>query len=201
MPTEILPRPCLAVKLIRDKVELMAEEMYGIVSVLDEAHQDAVWRLWADIEREFGVTISEMHVPHFSYHVAKTYGSSLEETLAGIAASTPPLRTASFFIGVFNAPPPLFFLPLVRTDALSALHRRLWAELGPIATEVMDRYAPNVWMATVNLAPDLKRDLSAELLPFLLKRELQWEITIDNVCLLHDTGERQLLEERFDLTG
>jgi len=179
----------------------MAEELYGIVSALDDEHQEAVWRLWRDIERDFGVSIVETHVPHFSYHVANTYGTDVEKTLDAIAATTAPVRTASFVIGVFNAPPPLFFLPLVRTDALSSLHRRLWAELEAISTGVMDRYAPEVWMATVNLAPDLERDLSAELLPFLLKRDLQWEITVDNVCLLHDTGERQLLEARFELRG
>ena len=179
----------------------MAEEMYGIVSVLDEEHQLAVWELWADIEREFGVKISDTHVPHFSYHVAKAYAPSVGEALAGIAANTKPVRTSSIFIGVFNAPPPLFFLPLVRTDALSALHRRLWTELEAIANDVMDRYAADRWFATVNLAPDLERDLSRELLPFLLAREVAWEITVDNVCVLHDTGERQILEERFDLRG
>jgi hypothetical protein len=160
-----------------------------------------VWELWADIEREFGVRISDTHVPHFSYHVATAYGPPLHEILAGIAATTPPVRTSSFFIGVFNAPPPLFFLPLVRTDALSALHRRLWSELAPMASGVMDRYAAERWFATVNLAPDLERDISRDLLPFLLARNLAWEITVDNVCVLHDTGERQLLEERIELRG
>ena len=37
-------------------------------------------------------------------------------------------------------------------------------------------------MATVNLAPDLERDLSAELLPFLLKRNFAWEIPVDNIA-------------------
>jgi len=117
----------------------MGEEMYGIVSVLDDEHQDAVLRLWADIEREFGVCISETHVPHFSYHVATAYGADVVKALESVAATTAPVSTSSFFIGAFDAPPPLFFLPLVRTDALSALHRRLWAELEPIAVEVMDR--------------------------------------------------------------
>lgn len=179
----------------------MAEEMYGIVSVLNEEHQEAVWRLWEEIERDFGVSIRETHVPHFTYHCAKMYGPLVRDILGRVAATTAPVRTASFVIGVFNAPPPLFFLPLVRTDELSALHRRLWTELDLIATGLMDRYAPEVWMATVNLAPDLERDLSAELLPFLLKRDLQWEITVDNVCLLHDTGESQVLEARFYLRG
>lgn len=179
----------------------MAEEMYGIVSTLDEEHQEAVWRLWAEIEREFGVRINETHVPHFSYHVAKTYGTNVGKRLDGIAATTSPLRTASFFIGVFDAPPPLFFLPLARTDALSALHRRLWAELEPIADDVMDRYAAERWFATVNLAPDLDTDISRELLPFLLSRDFQWDITIHNVCLLHDTGERQIIDGVFQLRG
>ena len=65
----------------------------------------------------------------------------------------------------------------------------------------MDRYAPEMWFATVNLAPDLERDISRELLPFLLQRDLMWEIAVDNVCVLHDTGERQILEKRFDLRG
>jgi len=179
----------------------VAEELYGIVSVLDDEHQEAVWRLWGEIQRGFGLSIRDTHVPHFTYHCAKTYGPAVQDALGGIAATTAPMRTASFVIGVFNAPPPLFFLPLVRTDALSALHRRLWTELGPIATEVMDRYAAEAWMATVNLAPDLERDLSAKLLPFLLARDFQWEIRVDNVCLLHDTGELQVLEDRFDLRG
>jgi hypothetical protein len=184
-----------------DNRRVMADEMYGIVSVLDEEHQVAVWELWADIEREFGVQVSDTHVPHFSYHVATVYAPAVHETLTAIATTTAPVRTASFFVGVFNAPPPLFFLPLVRTDALSALHRRLWAELDHLATDVMDRYAADRWFATVNLAPDLERDISQQLLPFLLERNLAWEILVDNVCILHDTGERQVLEQRFNLKG
>lgn len=180
----------------------MADEMYGIVSVLDEEHQEAVWRLWADIEREFDLTFSDTHVPHFSYHVAKTYGDSIHELLDSIAATTASMRTSCMIIGVFNFPPPLFFLPIARTDALNALHRRLWTELKPHAVNVIGPYyGAEMWMATVNLAPDIEKDISVELLPFLLKRDFQWDLTIDNVCLLHDTGERQILEARFGLRG
>ncbi len=179
----------------------MAEELYGIVSTLDKENQDAIWRLWTEIERAFGVSISDTHVPHFTYHCAKSYAPSVHDLLASIAATTAPVATASLFIGVFDAPPPLFFLTLARTDALSATHRRLWAELDSIATGVMDRYAADRWFATVNLAPDLETDISRELLPFLLKRDFQWQITVDNVCILHDTGERQIIEARFDFKG
>jgi len=180
----------------------MADEMYGIVSVLDDEHQEAVWRFWADVEHEFDVKISETHVPHFSYHVATTYGDRIHELLDSIAATSSPVRTSSMIIGAFNFPPPLFFLPLARTDALNALHRRLWTEVEPYAVDVIGPYyAADMWMATVNLAPDIEKDISRELLHFLLKRDFQWKLTIDNVCLLHDTGERQVLEARFDLRG
>ncbi|TMB67895.1 MAG: hypothetical protein E6J43_07535 [Chloroflexi bacterium] len=179
----------------------MAEELYGIVSELDEEHQEAVWRLWTDVEREFGVSISKTHVPHFTYHCAKSYGASVHRLLANVAATMAPAVTASFILGVFNAPPPLFFLPLVRTADLNSIHRRLWADLGSIATGVMDRYAAERWFATVNLAPDLENDISRDLLPFLLQRDVAWSLTIDNICLLHDTGERQIIEARFRLTG
>jgi hypothetical protein len=180
----------------------MGEEMYGIVSVLDEEHQETILRLWAGIESEFDVSISETHVPHFSYHVAKTYGDRIEELLENIAATTAPVRTSCMVIGVFNFPPPLFFLPLARTDAMNALHRRLWTELEPHAVDIIGPYySADMWMATVNLAPDIDRDISRELLPYLLARDFQWKLTIDNVCLLHDTGERQILEARFDFKG
>jgi hypothetical protein len=181
---------------------LMGEEMYGIVSVLDEEHHLAIWELWADIEREFDVKISDKHVPHFSYHVATTYGDRINELLDGIAATTAPIRTSSMLLGVFKFPPPLFFLPLARTDALNAFHRRLWTELEPHAVNVIGPYyGADMWMATVNLAPDIEKDISRQLLPFLLERNFEWQITVDNVCILHDTGERQILEERFDLRG
>ena len=68
--------------------------MYGIVSVLDEEHQVAVWELWEDIEREFDVVLSETHVPHFSYHVATQYEpDAIERLLTSIASSTAPVVT------------------------------------------------------------------------------------------------------------
>ena len=97
-----------------------------------------VWELWADIEREFGVKISDTHVPHFSYHVATTYAPTAAR---GACQRSRRQRAGAhglvLRLGVINAPPPLFFLPLARTDALSALHRRLWTELEPIATNVI----------------------------------------------------------------
>ncbi len=84
---------------------------------------------------------------------------------------------------------------------LSELHRVLWEELSEIAFGILDRYGPEYWMATINLTPDIDRDLSSELLRFLLARDLAWEIRIDNISLLRDTGTSQELAYRLRLGG
>ncbi len=46
-----------------------------------------------------------------------------------------------------------------------------------------------------------ERDLSKALLEYLLQRDWAWEMRIDNLSLLHDTGTRQELALRFDFGG
>ncbi len=53
----------------------------------------------------------------------------------------------------------------------------------------------------VALTPDLERDISSELVRFLLDRDLAWEMPIDNLSLLRDTGTKQVLEYRLELRG
>ena len=176
---------------------------YGVVSLLDEEHETKVLGLWEELEREFGLCLQANHIPHFSYHVAERYDlERLEGVLRRLAAVTAPFQARSRMLGAIRTPEaPLFFLPLVRTAELTRLHADLWAELTPLASGAFDRYAPEVWMATVNLTPDIERDLSSELLRFLLQRDLAWQIRIDNVSLLQDTGTRQELAQRFDFGG
>ncbi len=56
-------------------------------------------------------------------------------------------------------------------------------------------------MATINLTPDIERDLSKALLGYLLQRDWAWQMRIDNLSLLRDTGTRQVLAQRFDFGG
>ena len=176
---------------------------YGVVSLLDEEHEGRVLRLWEELEREFGLSFGATHIPHFSYHVAERYDlERLEGVLRRRAAARAPFQARSRMLGAIRTPEaPLFFLPLVRSQELTDLHRALWPELSDIATGIFDRYAPEVWMATVNLTPDIERDLSSELLRFLLARDLAWEIRIDNISLLRDTGTSQELAYRLRLGG
>ena len=49
--------------------------------------------------------------------------------------------------------------------------------------------------------PDIEEDVSSRLLQRMLERQWAWEIRIDNLSLLHDTGTRQELVYRIELGG
>ncbi len=176
---------------------------YGVVSLLDAEHQAKVLTLWEELEREFGLKLRETYIPHFTYHSAVRYDlEPLEEVLRRRAARTTPFTARSMILGAIRAEDvPIFFLPLVRTRTLTELHEALWPELSAIATGIFERYSPEVWIAAVALTPDLERDISSELVRFLLDRDLAWEIPIDNLSLLRDTGTKQVLEYRLELRG
>lgn len=178
-------------------------EYYGVVSLLDEEHEERVLGLWEELEGEFGLSFRDTHLPHFSYHVAERYDlDRLEAVLSNRAAESVPFQARCGVLAVIRAPEvPCFLLPLVRAAVLSELHRVLWEELSEIAFGILDRYGPEYWMAAINLTPDIERDLSKALLEYLLQRDWAWEMRIDNLSLLHDTGTKQELAQRFDFGG
>ena len=178
-------------------------EYYGVVSLLDEEHEERVLRLWEELEGEFGLSFRDTHLPHFSYHVAERYDlDRLEAVLRRRSAESVPFEARCSVLAVVRAPEmPCFLLPLVRAAVLSELHRVLWEELSEIAFGILDRYGPEYWIAAINLTPDIERDLSKALLEYLLQRDWAWEMRIDNLSLLHDTGTKQELAQRFDFGG
>ena len=171
--------------------------------MLDGEHQAEVLRLWEELEREFGLKLRETYIPHFTYHSAERYDLELlEEVLGRRAAETAPFTARSMILGAIRADDvPLFFLPLVRTRTMTELHEALWPELSAIATGIFERYSPEAWIAAVALTPDLERDISSERGRFLLDRDLAWEMRVDNLSLLRDTGTMQVLEYRLEFRG
>ena len=176
---------------------------YGVVSLLDGEHEAKVLRLWEELEREFGLKLRETYIPHFTYHSAERYDlERLEEVLRRRAAETAPFTARSMILGAIRAgEAPIFLLPLVRTRTMTEVHEALWPELSAIATGIFERYSPEVWIAAVALTPDLEKDISSELVRFLLDRDLAWEMRIDNLSLLRDTGTKQVLEYRLEFRG
>ncbi|PZN09218.1 MAG: hypothetical protein DIU69_08940 [Bacillota bacterium] len=71
-----------------------------------------------------------------------------------------------------------------------------------VAAGTVDYYHPESWVPHITLAEhDLDAATAGRAVEFLLNRDLYWEVIIDNVALIDDTGTRQELRLRFDLRG
>jgi hypothetical protein len=46
---------------------------------------------------------------------------------------------------------------------------------------------------------DISKDKLSQIIPFLAERDFNWEITVNNIALIYDTGINQELKSRFDI--
>ena len=175
--------------------------MQGIVSLLDDEHYALVESIWAELEREFGVHgIYTTPFPHFSYQVAQGFDlDAAEPILQRIAARAAPFRIKTAGLGIFNVTHPVLYVPVVRSPTLSALHEMLWSELAPLATGAPDYYRPDMWMPHITLAHgDIDWDKLVELVRALRSRQFHWEVSVNNLSLIYDTGTEQGLRCRYN---
>ena len=179
----------------------MGDEMHGVVGVPDAKHEHLIREMWAGMEAEFGwPPISDTLVPHFSYHVATDYDlERLQQRLIGLARDTKPFVVGMGGIGVFTAEEggaaiAVCYLPMIRNDPLNAMHHRVWSDLAETAGDINDRYASDVWVPHITVTPDgLTREVIPAIVEFLTRKPIEWEIEVDRITLLHDTGQRQEL--------
>ena len=176
--------------------------MHGVVSLLDDEHYALIEHLWDELETELGVRgLYNTPLPHFSYHVAERYDVDLlESVLPRLASNYPPFRVRTAGLGIFSGDHPVLYVAVVRSPALTALHRTLWQELAGASAGAVEYYHPEQWMPHITLAdghvlkdhlPDVARLLSA--------RAFDWEIEVDNLALIHDTGAVQEVRCCFGL--
>jgi len=48
---------------------------------------------------------------------------------------------------------------------------------------------------------DISKDNLTQIIPFLAERDFNWEITVDNIAVIYDSGTNQELKSRFDITN
>lgn len=179
--------------------------MHGVVSLLDDEHYALVENIWEELADKFDVRgIYVTPFPHFSYQVAEEYDVKAVETfLEELAARTRPFRIRTAGLGIFTLSAPVLYIPLVRSPSLSALHNEIWE--GVTATEhgaVTQYYMPQRWVPHLTLAHrDIDRDKLAEIVRLLSERDFHWELTVNNLSIIYDTGTEQGLHCRFNFTG
>ncbi len=177
--------------------------MHGIVSLLDNEHYQLVEDLWAELQREFsvhGVYITPY--PHFSYHVARHYDvDELEPILERITSNITTFQVRTGGLGIFTGAHPVLYIPVVRSQELTELHQELWEVIPTTDSGVQEYYHPDRWMPHITIGfGDMNKDNLSRIIPWLAERAFNWEITINNLALIYDTGTKQELKARFDIS-
>jgi 2'-5' RNA ligase len=178
--------------------------MHGIVSLLDNDYNRLVEELWAELEREFSVHgVYVTPYPHFSYHVAKDYDvDKIEPVLQRITSNITTFKVRTSGLGVFTGNSLVLYIPVARSLELTHLHEELWQEVATASSGVQQYYHPGQWMPHITIGfGDISKDNLSQIIPFLAERNFSWEITVDNIALIYDTGIKQELKSRFDITS
>ena len=176
--------------------------MHGVVSLLDDEHYALAEHLWDEIEAGLGVHgLYNTPFPHFSYHVAEGYDVDLlESILRRCASHCTPFRVRTAGLGVFLGDYPVLYVVVVRSPALSALQQRLWRELAGASAGTVEFYHPERWMPHITLADgDVLKDHLPDIVRMLSARAFDWEIELNNLSLIYDTGTDQGVQLCFDL--
>jgi 2'-5' RNA ligase len=118
--------------------------------------------------------------------------------LEQVAQSQRPLLTRTTGVAVFSGDNPVLYIPVVRTIELSRLHLALWQATQGTGTGVSPLYRSESWMPHVTLA---QGNLNSENLPAIIRwltnRNFTWEITVNNVGFIYQTGQEHRLKFRF----
>lgn len=165
--------------------------MYGVVSLLDDQHNEKVEAIWAELQARFGVHgVSITPVAHFSYHVSEGYDSErIGQVLDDIAGKVSPFVVKTVGLGIFTGDDPVLYVPVLLNPALITLHEQLWSALAEIATGPLHLYHPDRWQPHITLThKDVDHELLPQVVRILSERDFYWTIQIDNLAVLGGDG-------------
>jgi 2'-5' RNA ligase len=178
--------------------------MHGVVSLLDNSSSRMVESLWATIEREFGLRgVYRTPYPHISYHVSGEYDVEKAKTVMQVfARHTAPFRVRCCGLGVFTGALPVLYIPVVRSPQLAEFQHELWHQVTKSAGNQLEfSYRPARWMPHITLA---RHDLTARALGAIVRKfctqELNQTVTVNNLALIYDTGGKEEVIYRINLT-
>jgi 2'-5' RNA ligase len=164
--------------------------MDGVVSQLDNKHCQLTEELWAEMARKCAVSgIYVSPYPHFSYQLATHYNVELlEPALRRFAASRTPFQVRASGLGIFTGAHPVLYIPIVRSRELAQFHEALWEEISSAASGIDEHYHPSHWIPHITLGiGDMNKENLSRIVHLLAERDLNWEITIDNIALIYDS--------------
>ena len=166
--------------------------MHGLVSLLDEKHTQKTKEIWQTLKEKcrFG-GIDSTPFPHFSWLIAEDFNwPALKKCMEEIAAETHPFTVQTNGLGIFSGYLPVIYIPLVRTEALSKLHRLIWESTQEIRTNIVSYYAPENWTPHITLAyEDIKRGNISCAMQKLAFQNFKWKFEVDNLSFIQQEDD------------
>ncbi|MFC6224706.1 2'-5' RNA ligase family protein [Hymenobacter artigasi] len=176
--------------------------MLAITTLLSPPHAARINRIIKRLEKKFGIDdVQATPDPHLTYQLAGVHKlSALKEVLADVAATTEPFSAFTTGLGVFPGERPVIYIPVLRSDALNALHHRIIEATAPLCLRTDKFSGPDCWLPHISLAlHDTTPDLLGPVLSFLNEETYNLKIEINNIAILRQQGEFFLQEETFEL--
>jgi 2'-5' RNA ligase len=160
-----------------------------------------VEKLWAAIEKEFGVRgVYRTPFPHIAYHVSgKCQVDKVKTMIEVFARHTSPFRVRCCGLGVFTGPEPVLYMPIVRSPQIAEFQHQFWHQLTKSAGDMDFSYRPARWVPHIKLA---HHDLTRRALAAIARKfcTLNQQVTINNLALIHDAGDKEEVIYRVQLT-
>ncbi|MBF9221004.1 2'-5' RNA ligase family protein [Hymenobacter ruricola] len=176
--------------------------MLAITSLLSAPHVQRINAIIKSLEEKFGLDDVQATLdPHLTYQLAGVKKlSALKQVLAEVATTTAPFPAFTTGLGVFPGERPVIYIPVLRSDALNALHRRIREATAPLCLRTDKFSGPDCWLPHISLAlHDTTPDLLGPVLAYLNQETYNLKIIIDNLAILRQEGELFVREEVFKM--
>jgi 2'-5' RNA ligase len=174
--------------------------MFAIATLLDPNSDTQTREFWQLLEKDCGLAgINTTPLPHFSWQGAEDYPvSDVERILRETTGEMAPFLIRTAGLGLFTGPVPVLYLALVKTENLMVLHRKLWENVGPLASGLNRHYSPDLWMPHITIAyQDLNGDNLACAVKNLIFTPIDLVIQVDQLALLYQNDEDTGVKSSF----
>lgn len=176
--------------------------MVAVVSLLDAKHSEIVNDIINDLEETFGLRGVKITAdPHITWVICEVEKlAELKTYLKRVAGETNIITVNTTGLGIFPGRHPVVFVPVIRADGLNLIHARLSEDIRAFSDQTVTYYNPERWVPHISLA---LRDTTPALLPQLVshlnKKIYNWEISLNNISILVNTGDKFILETIYAL--
>lgn len=164
--------------------------IYAVASLLRISGSSAQ-KAWENVRRVFdaaGIELTDL--PHISWHVAMHYDLDLvEQFLRQQARHLAPMSMNVAGIGVFSGENPVMYLPVTKTQDVTAMHNSLWNGMSAFSFAVNEHYNPRLWIPHVTLtSADTCGDAICQVVSELAYVELYLDFITNEFAIIYKDG-------------